>query len=116
VNDNLTYNSVVHNLSYKDKAESMRQSIARGITTPDRLFVRSAPYTDSVTKVPGTRYSIRFDRHDVDVNSQKIISSIYAVLMVPQTVTSVQFDVLVATFKAGIADASLVAAVLNNEK
>jgi hypothetical protein len=116
VNDSLTYNSVVHDLSYKDKAESLRQSSARGINTPDRMYVRSQPYTDSVTKVPGTRYTVRFDRHDLDGNNAKIVSSAYAVFLVPETVTTAQYDVIVATFKAAIANADLVADVLNNEK
>jgi hypothetical protein len=116
VNDSLTINSVVHALSYKDKAESLRQSVARGITTPDRMFVRSQAYTDSVTKVAGNRYTMRFDRHDFDANNAKIISSAYVVFMVPETVTTAQFDVLVATFKAAIAHADYVTGVLNNEK
>lgn len=114
--DSLTFNSVVHELSYKDKNESLRQSSARGINTPDQMFVRSQPYTDSVTKVPGTRFVVRFDRHDLDPSSAKIISSAYAVFLVPSTVTTAQYDVIVATFKAAIANADLVADVLNNEK
>jgi hypothetical protein len=116
VTDSPTINSVVFTLSYKDKAESLRQSVARGINTPDRMIVRSQAYVDSVTKVPGNRYTLRFDRHDLDANNAKIISSAYVVLMVPETVTTAQLDVLVATFKAGIAHADYVAGVLNNEK
>jgi hypothetical protein len=114
--DSPTINSVVFTLSYKDKNESLRQSSARGINTPDQMIVRSQPYTDSVTKVPGTRYVLRFDRHDLDANLAKIISSAYVVFQVPSTVTTVQHDVLVATLKAGIAHADYVAGVLNNEK
>lgn len=114
--DSLTFNSVVHELSYKDKSESLRQSTTRGINTPDKLFVRSQAYTDSVTKVPGTRYVARFDRHDTDANNAKIISSVYVVLQVPETVTTAQYDVIVATFKAAIANADFIADVLNNEK
>jgi hypothetical protein len=47
---------------------------------------------------------------------QKIVSSAYFVIAVPETVTQAQLDVVVATFKAGVADASLVANILNNEK
>jgi hypothetical protein len=116
VTDSLTFNSVVHDLSYKDKNESLRQSTARGINTPDKLWVRSQPYVDSATKVAGNRYTVRFDRHDLDANNAKIISSAYVVLMVPETVTTAQYDVIVATFKAAIANADLLADVLNNEK
>ena len=116
MNDSLTFNSVVHELSYKYKAESLRQSTARGINTPDKLFVRSQSYVDSVTKVPGTRYTARFDRHDLDANNAKIVSSAYVVILVPETVTTAQLDVVVATFKAAIANADFIADVLNNEK
>jgi hypothetical protein len=107
---------VVFTLSYKDKEDSLRQSIARGINTPDQMIVKSQAYTDSVTKVPGNRYVLRFDRHDLDATTQKIITSCYAVFQVPGTVTQAQLDVVVATFKAGIAHADYVAGVLNNEK
>jgi hypothetical protein len=35
---------------------------------------------------------------------------------VPETVTTVQYDVLVATLKAAVAHADYIAAALNNEK
>lgn len=114
--DSPTINSVVFTLSFKDKEESQRQSIARGITTPDQMIVKSQDYTDSKTKVPGKRYTLRFDRHDLDASNQKIISSAYCVFQVPSTVTSAQYDVLVATFKAAVAHADYVAGVLNDEK
>jgi hypothetical protein len=116
MNADLTFNSVVFKKSYDAQNESLRQSTARALNTPDRMIVRSQPYTDSVTKVPGVRYTIRFDRYDLDATSTKILSSAYVVFAVPETVTQAQFDVLVATFKAGIADANLVTNVLNNEK
>lgn len=114
--DDLTYNSVVFKKSFDEKDNSLRQSTARGVNTPDQMVIRSQPYTDSATKVAGFRYTIRFDRHDLDANEQKIISSAYCVIAVPETVTQAQLDVVVATFKAAIANADLVTAVLNNEK
>jgi hypothetical protein len=80
------------------------------------LIIKSQDYVDSVTKVAGRRYTGRFDRHDIDANLQKIVSSAYFVIAVPETVTQAQLDVVVATFKAGVADANLVANILNNEK
>lgn len=112
----LTFNSVVFKKSYDLKEESLRRSTTRAINTPDDLIIKSQAYVDSKTKVPGNRYTIRFDRHDLDPVSTKIISSAYAVIAVPETVTQAQLDVVVATFKAGIANADLVAKVLNNEK
>lgn len=114
--DSPTINSVVFTLSFKDKEESLRQSTARGINTPDKMIVKSQDYVDSVTKVAGKRYTLRFDRHDLDASNAKIVSSAYVVFQVPGTVTTVQYDVLVATFKAAIAHADYVAGVLNNEK
>lgn len=113
---NLTFNSVVFKHSYDNKDESQRQSIARAINTPDVLIIKSQDYIDSATKVPGRRYTVRFDRHDIDANLVKIVSSAYLVIAVPSTVTQAQLDVVVATFKAGVANADLIAAVLNNEK
>jgi hypothetical protein len=116
MNADLTFNSVVLKKSYDTQNESLRQSTARALNTPDQLIIRSQPYVDSKTKVSGNRYTIRVDRHDIDANSTKIISSAYCVFAVPETVTQAQFDVLVATFKAAVADANLIANVLNNEK
>jgi hypothetical protein len=114
--DNPTINSVVFTLSFKDSDKSLRQSNARGINTPDRMIVQSQPYTDSVTKVAGTRYALKFERHDLDATSQKIISTATVTFAVPETVTTVQYDVLVATLKAAVAHADYIAAALNNEK
>lgn len=116
MNADLTFNSVVFKKQYDNKEESQRQSIARGINTPDQLIIRSTNYVDSVTKVPGQRFLLRFDRQDIDANLQKIISSAYLVVAVPSTVTQAQLDVLVATLKAGVADANLVADVLAGQK
>lgn len=112
----LTFNSVVFKKTFDTKDESQRQSIARGVNTPDALIIKSQDYTDSTTKVAGRRYTGRFDRHDIDANLQKIITSAYFVIAVPATVTQAQLDVVVATFKAGVANADLVANILNNEK
>lgn len=116
MNADLTFNSVVFKRSYDNKDESLRQSNARAVNTPDRMFVRSQDYLPSSTKVPGRRYSTKIERHDIDANLQKIISSANFSVEVPSTVTQAQLDVLVATFKAVVADASFMTAVLNEEK
>jgi hypothetical protein len=114
--DSPTINSVVFTLAFKDENKSLRQSTARGINTPDRMIVQSQSYVDSVTKVPGTRYALKFERHDLDALTQKIISTATVTFAVPSTVTTAQYDVIVATLKAAVAHADYVAAVLNNEK
>lgn len=116
MNADLTFNSVVFKKTFDTKDESQRQSTARGVNTPDLLVIKSQDYVDSTTKVAGRRYTGRVDRHDIDANLQKIVSSAYFVITVPETVTQAQLDVVVATFKAAVADASLVANILNNEK
>lgn len=116
MNADLTFNSVVFKKSYDTKDESLRQSTTRAVTTPDQLIIKSQDYVDSSTKVPGRRYTVRVDRVDTDASLQRIVSSAYLVIAVPSTVTQAQLDVVVATFKAAVADASLIANVLNNEK
>jgi hypothetical protein len=116
MNADLTFNSVAFKKSYDTKEESMRQSTTRGVTTPDQLIIKSQDYVDSKTKVSGQRYTVRIDRHDVDANLQKIISSAYLVIAVPSTVTTTQLNTVVATFKAAVADADLITNVLNSEK
>lgn len=112
MNPDLTFNSVAFAKSWDKENESLRVSKARAINTPDFLIIKSQDYVDSKTKVPGRRYTVRIDREDLDANSQKIVSSAYLVIAVPSTVTQAQLDVVVATFKAAVANADLIANVL----
>lgn len=112
----LTFNTIAFKKSYDTQDKSLRQSIARGINTPDQLTIQSQPYVDSKTKVSGQRYTGRVDRVDIDANLQSIVTSMYFVIAVPGTATQAAVDNVVATFKAVVADASFVANVLNNEK
>jgi hypothetical protein len=116
MNADLTFNSVVFKKQFDNELLSQRQSIARDINTPDQMVIRSQNYVDSTTKVAGKQFNLRIDRQDLDANLVKIITSASVTIRVPNTVTQAQLDVLVATFKAAIADASLVAAILNGEK
>lgn len=116
MNADLTFNTIVFKKSYDTKEESLRQSTTRGVNTPDKLVIKSQDYVDSSTKVPGTRYTGRVDRVDIDANLAEITTSAYFVLAVPKTATQAQIDNVVATFKAVVADASFVTNVLNNEK
>lgn len=116
MNADLTFNTIVFKKSYDLKEESLRQSVTRGINTPDKLVIKSQSYVDSATKVAGTRYTGRVDREDIDANLQKIITSMYFVIAVPSTATQAQVDSTVLTFKAVVADATFVTNVLNAEK
>lgn len=111
-----TYNSVVFKKTFDSKEESQRQSTTRGVNTPDIMIIKSQDYVDSVTKVPGRRFTCRVDRVDIDANVQKITTSAYFVFAVPSTVTQAQLDVVVATFRAVVADADHIEDILNNEK
>jgi hypothetical protein len=65
--------------------------------------------------VSGVRRLIRIDRHDVDANGQKYVTSAQLVLAVPAIENSTDLATLVATLKAAVANADLIANVLNNE-
>lgn len=116
MNADLTFNSIVFAKSFDEKDGSERRSTARAINTPDVLSIRSQSYIDSTTKVAGTRYTGRVDRHNIDANGSKYITSFYFVIAVPELASSTDVSTLVTTFKALVADADFVADVLNNEK
>lgn len=116
MNADLTFNTIVFKKSFDAKDESLRQSVARGINTPDKLIIKSQSYVDSSTKVEGTRFTGRVDREDIDANLKKIVTSMYFVIAVPSTAPQASIDNVVTTFKAIVADASFCANVLNNEK
>jgi len=116
MNADLTFNSIVFKKAWDNQDESLRQSTARGVNTPDKMSIKTQSYVDCTTKVAGRRYTLRVDRFDVDANLQQIVTSAYVVIAVPVTATSTQLTNVVTTFKAAIADADLVTNVLNDEK
>lgn len=115
MNADLTFNSVVFKKSFDKEDGSSRRSTARGINTPDVMTIKRQAYTDSETKISGTRYLVRFDRYDVDGAEQLYNSSAYLVIAVPSTENSTDLATLVATFKAAVADTDLITNVLNGE-
>lgn len=116
MNADLTLNTIVFAKQYDSKEESARQSIARGINTPDRLIIKSSDYVDSSTKVAGQRFLVRHDAHHIDANNDPIVVSFYCIAQIPETATQAQVDTVVATGKAMVADANLVANVLAGQK
>lgn len=116
MNADLTFNTIVFKKQFDDATGSRRQSNARGVNTVDALTIKSQSYVDASTKVPGTRYTARVDRDDIDANLQKIQSSMYFVVTVPATASQAYIDNVVATFKAIVADANFVVNVLNGER
>lgn len=115
MNADLTINSIVFAKSYDDKSGSERRSTARGINTPDVMSVKRQQFTDSATKVPGTRYLVSFDRHDLSEAGEARVTRAYLVLQVPSTAEAGDVTAIVATFKAAVADADLIGDVLNSE-
>lgn len=109
MNADLTFNSIAFEKRFDEKSHSERASVSRGINTPDLLIIKNGPYVDSKTKVSGTQTVTRFERHNVDANGQKYITSGYVVLQVPELASSTDTSALLATLKAGVADADLLA-------
>lgn len=116
MNADLTFNSIVLKKAFDERAGSERVSTARAINTPDKLVIKTQTYTDTATKIAGTRHMARVDRWDVDANGDRINTAIYVVAAVPETATSAQVSTTLATFKAVVADADFLTAVLNGEK
>lgn len=117
MNADLTFNSIVFEKSFDERDGSERRSTARGINLPDLLTIKSQDYVDSATKVEGRRYTGRFDRTNIDATSgQQYVVSAYFVIAVPQLAVTGDITEIVATFKAAVANADLIADVLNNEK
>jgi hypothetical protein len=116
MNADLTYNSIVFAKSFDEKDGSERRDTTRGINSPDVLTIRSTAYVDPVTKVPGTRYTAEFRRHDLDAAGVAYASKASFSIAVPSTENSTDLGVLITTFKAAVANADLIADILNNEK
>jgi hypothetical protein len=116
MNADQTYNSVVFKKSYDDVSSSLRQSTARGINEPDQMVIRNQTYVDSKTKVSGQRFNVRVGRVDIDANLVPVETSFAVTIQIPSTAVQADVDVVLATFKAVVADASFLTNVMNSEK
>jgi hypothetical protein len=111
-----TYNSIVFVKSLSDSASvSKRQSIARGINTPDIMTIQSQAYVDSVTKVAGRRYNCKLTRVETDANAVNVNITAGITFQIPSTASTAGVTALVATLRAVVADADHMEDVLNNE-
>jgi hypothetical protein len=115
MNADQTYNSVVFAKNYDAKDESRRSSVARGVSTPDAMTIRSQDYTEP-TGVPGRRHNVRIGRFELDSNNVIVEQSLAVTIQIPQTATGAGLTTLLATFRAFIATAGILEAVTNNEK
>jgi hypothetical protein len=116
MNADLTFNTIVFKKSFDENGGSERRSTTRGINTPDLMTIRSQTYTDSETKVKGTRYTVQIVRVTLDVNLVPIKTISQFVYQVPGTALAADVTDVTTTLKAVVADASFIPAVLNNEK
>jgi len=116
---NVTYNSVVFSKSYDNETGSVRQSLARGINTPDKLSIKHMDIIDSETKTASRRHTIRIDAYNQDAASATFKSDAYLVIDVSAKASTAQVNLLIATIRAAIANTTagsdVLAAVLNNE-
>jgi len=115
MNADLTFNSIVFKKSFDENGGSKRQATGRGINTPDVMLIKSQPYIDSETKIPGTRYNVRVDYVGIDANLVKFTTSAYLVIAVPTNASAGSITSVIASFKAMVADTDLIANVLNSE-
>lgn len=116
MNADLTFNTIVFKKTFDEKGGSERRSTARGINTPDVMIIKSQDYVDSVTQVTGKRYTGRIDRVTIDANLKSITTSCYFVFAVPSTALAADVTDVTTSFKAAVADAGWMAAILNDEK
>lgn len=110
----LTFNSIDFDFAFDSESRSERRSNARGINTPDILSIQRQSAT--VRGLPTTRSSIRVERTAVDsVTGQPYTVAFYVVMEVPSNAVSGDITAITATFKAAVANADLIADVLNGE-
>jgi len=116
MNADQTYNSIVFVKNFDTDGLSKRSSVARGVSTPDVMTIRSEDYVDSKTKVPGRRHNVRLGRFELDANNVLVEQSIAFTIQTPQTATSAGVTAQLATFRAMVAASGIMEAVINNEK
>jgi len=116
MNADLTFNTIVFKKSFDSEDGSERRSTTRGINTPDVMSIKRQDAVQAKSKEPMKRYLVRVDRSDLNaVTGVTYVTSAYAVVEVPQSATSAQVTDVVTTFKAAVADANLIANILNSE-
>lgn len=94
MNNDLTISTLAFTLAFNGKDGSERREISRGVNLPEVMSVKHQNYTDSATKLPGTRSVLRFDRY-VELSSGVIAPvSAYLVVTVPKDPDATSADVL----------------------
>jgi hypothetical protein len=58
---NLTISTLTFTQRYSDKEGSFREEISRGVSLPERMYIKHQDYVDSVTKRPGRQSALIFE-------------------------------------------------------
>lgn len=83
MNNDITVSGLAYKLIYSDLSGSLRRETSRGATLPTELLIKHQKYTDSATKVSGTRSLVRFDHYMTMTDGIIRPVSFYAVLARP---------------------------------
>ena len=117
MDNNITLNSIVFRKSFDQKGLSVRQSTTRGINTPDTMTIRRQTTNEGPSKEETSRYSVRFDRQDIDaIDAHSRVSFVQVIVGVPTSSTSSEVGAVVATLRAFAEAEDLVEQVLNGEQ
>jgi hypothetical protein len=111
----LVFNTINFDFAFDKEGQGVRRSSARGINTPDVLITGNQQATDSFSKGTMTRYLMRVERHALNSEGVPYRVSFYTVMEVSQHAVAADITAITATYKAAVADADLLADVLNGE-
>jgi len=89
----LTISTLTFAQAYSDETGSYRKEVSRGINLPTELRIAHSKYTDSKTKLPGTRSLVRFDRTVAGASGDPVVVSAYVVVTVPEDTAIVSGDI-----------------------
>lgn len=95
MDQNLTVSTLTFTGIYSDlDVGSLRREISRGVNLPEEMTIKHQSYTDSKTKVKGTRSVLRFDRYVASaLNGTPIPVSAYLVVTTPEDTGVTSADV-----------------------
>lgn len=93
MDNNLTISTLVFKHVFSDKDGSLRREVSRGINLPTEMSIRRQKYVDSVTKVPGTRTSLRFDKTVAGTDGKPVKVFANLVVGVPEDAEVTSTDV-----------------------
>lgn len=93
MNNDLTISTLSFKLRFSDESGSERREISRGVNLPEVMTIKSQPYTDSATKLSGTRTVLRFDRYVAGTGGVPIPVSAYLVVAAPTDAAVVSSDI-----------------------